>query len=399
MIQPISSPVPSLTSPQLEGIERLRVRFSRLPDTRMAGRILHRLEDVLVIAFISMLADNDACTDMEAFARSQLTWLRTFLPLKNGAPSHDVFRNVLIALKPQSLLDILAEWCGELSGTHIRIDGKTLRGSDSPAAGQGHVHILRAWVHEAGISAGHALCGEKTNELATLPQLLDALQLKGATVSIDAMGCDGEIAAKIHDAGADYLLALKGNQKGTLEAVSAHFKQLDAAMEAPGATLPATHQRSESVLRSHGRYEERICTVTSDLDWYHKSWKWAGLQTVVRLERRTHRGGPREALTREVIYYLSTLPADAAALAALARAHWAVENGCHHVLDVTFGEDHCQVRDRNAAHNLSILRELTGRTLRRHLPKKSIRSKRKLAAMDPAFRLELVASTFHNSHA
>ena len=398
MTQSPSDP-PLLSPAHLAAIGRLRDRFSRLPDVRMAGRVHHLLEDVLLIAFISVLADNDAYTDMEAFAKSQLSWLRTFLPLENGAPSHDIFRNVMTALKPQALLDIMAEWCGELVGAHIRIDGKTLRGSDSPAAGKGHVHVLRAWVHEAGLSAGHAVCADKTNELATLPQLLDCLLLKGATVSIDAMGTDRDIAARIHDAGADYLLALKGNQKGTLEAVSSHFAQLDAAMEAPGAVLPATHQRSESVIHSHGRFEKRICTVTSDLEWFHKSWKWAGLRTVVRLERHTHRGGTREALTIEVIYYLATLPADAAALAALARHHWDVENGCHYILDVTFGEDHCQVRDRNAAHNLSILRELTGRALRRHLPKKSIRSKRKLAALDPAFRLDLVASTFHNLHA
>ena len=398
MEHPSSSPSEALSGDHLAAIERLRSRFAQLPDRRMAGRVAHRLDEVLLIAFCSILSDNDAYTDMATFARSQLTWLRTFLPLVNGPPSHDVFRNVFIALQPQTLLDILCAWCGELAGQQVVIDGKALRGTAATATGKSMVHVLRAWVHAAGISAGHAVCSEKSNELDALPRLLEALLLKGATVTIDAMGCHPDIAEQIHLAGGEYVLALKGNQKGAHEAVVAHFARVDARTKATGA-LPATHHSAATIELSHGRFERRVCTVTDDLGWFHKSWKWLGLRSVLRVRRTTHRGGTRAALSEETHYYLASLPASVTRLAALVRHHWSVENSCHYVLDVTFGEDHCQVRDRCAAHNLCILRELTGRVLRHHPAKKSLRAKRKLAALDPAFRLSLLAHIPQTPHA
>lgn len=390
--------VSSLTPDQLVAVERLRVRFAQLPDRRMPGRILHRIDEVVMIALCSILSDNDAFTDMEAFAKSQLLWLRTFLPLESGAPSHDVFRNVFMALRPDCLLAILSEWCGELTGMQVAIDGKALRGSDSAASGQKMVHVLRAWVSEAGISAGQVLCAEKSNELDALPRLLEALTLKGATVTIDAMGCHPHIAEQIHHAGGDYVLALKGNQKGALEAVAEHYAQADALMTT-GALAPAAHQTVETIELSHGRFEQRVYTVTDDLEWFHKSWKWLGLRTVVRVVRTTHRVGTREKLSQETHYYLSSLAPDAGHHAGLVRHHWSVENTCHYTLDVTFHEDDCQVRDRNAAHNLCILRELSAKVLRDHPAKKSMRAKRKLAALDPVFRFSLLSMIPFVSHA
>ena len=397
-------PAPSLTL--AEALELLRARFAEVADPRMAGHVLHRIDAVLMIAFCSMLSDNDAFTDMELFGKTQEAWLRTFLPMPHGPPSHDVFRNVFMTIKPQALLEILADWCGELAGRHIRIDGKALRGSASAASRRDMVHILRAWVSEAGISAGHAACTDKSNEFEALPRLLALLELKGALVTIDAMGTHPDIAAQIHEAGGDYILALKANQKAALESVQAHFARLDAAAgfdekalaagHHPGALLPpGPLQPGQSAEFSHGRYEQRICTAVDDLSFFHKSWKWAGLQSVVRIIRTTCRGPQREALSVETHYYLSSLPADPTRLAASIRGHWEVES-FHHVLDLTFGEDHCQVRDSNAAHNLCILREMTAQTLRNHLPKRTIRSKRKRAALDPLFRSELLASIAHH---
>ena len=218
-----------LASPAAPGpLELLRVRFAAVPDIRSAGHVLHAIDEVLIIALCSMLSDNDAFTDMEQFARSQMPWLRTFLPMPHGPPSHDVFRNVFMAIKPQALLLLMADWCGDLSSLQIMIDGKALRGT-ATATRQGMVHVLRAWVHEAGLSAGHAVCSEKSNELTALPQLLAMLELKGTLVSIDAMGTHPDIAAQIHEAGGGYLPALKANQKGAMDAVVAHFAELDAA--------------------------------------------------------------------------------------------------------------------------------------------------------------------------
>jgi len=402
MLNPPDSP----DDPSISPLELLRARFALMPDARAKGRVLHRIDEILMIAFCSMLSDNDAFTDMETFGKTQEKWLRTFLPLPNGPPSHDVFRNVFIALRPQALLDILADWCGDLAGRQIKIDGKALRGTAAANTKQEMVHVLRAWVSEAGISAGQVVCREKSNELEALPRLLELLELKGTLVSIDAMGTHPHIAERIHEAGGDYILALKANQKEAMRAVEARFAELDAAagfdVEAiaagivPGALLaPGPLRSGQSVALSHGRYEQRLCTALDDLDFFHKGWKWAGLQSVVRLIRTTCRGAKREELSVETHYYLSSLPADAPRLAKHIREHWAVES-FHHVLDVTFGEDHCQVRDRNAAHNLCILREMSAQTLRNHLPNRSIRSKRKRAALDPAFRSDLLASISHH---
>jgi predicted transposase YbfD/YdcC len=389
-------PATLLSSPDLlSGFESLRLRFAQVPDPRMAGRVRHRIDEVLMVAFCSMLSDNDAFTDMAAFAKSQLAWLRTFLPLVHGAPSHDIFRNVFMAIQPGSLLLIMKDWCGDLAGQKIHIDGKALRGSDSAAAGLSMVHLLRAWVQSAGISAGHEVCAEKSNEIDALPRLLRSLHLTGSTITIDAMGTHPDIAAQIHRAGGHYLLALKKNQPGAYAAVHQHFEQMDAGMENTGS-LPPSHEKDLTLEFSHGRYEHRECIVTGELDWFLKSWKWEGLGSVVRVVRTTHRGGKREALTREVHYYLTSKDPSAPTLAGLIRQHWSVENTCHYVLDVTFGEDDCQVRDRIAAQNLSVMREMTGKVIRDYLPRKSIRSKRKLAAMDSAFRKCLLGSIVHN---
>jgi len=387
------NPESSLTSSEnhtAQALESLRQRFAQLPDQRQPGRTSHRLDVVLMIAVCSMLSDNGAFTEMETFARTQLPWLRTFLPIPHGVPSHDVFRNVFIMLKPATLVGILQDWCGELFGRHIAVDGKAMRGTIDTATGKYQVHVLRAWVTALSLSAGQVTCAEKSNEIEALPRLLATLRLKGAIVTIDAMGTQSAIAAQIHDAEAHYVIALKLNQKGAFQAVSGHFDEADLA-----GTPPAHHHTIETSELSHGRYERREYTVTSALAWFHKSWKWAGLKSVVRVRRWTHRGQESAELVLETHYYLTTLPADPTLLAGYIRGHWSIENQCHHVLDVTYQEDHSQVRDDDAAHNLSILREMSLHVLKRHHGKGSLRSKRKRAALDPAFRTELLASIPH----
>jgi predicted transposase YbfD/YdcC len=375
----------ALSETQQQTLQSLQARFAQIPDERQAGKVLHRLDEVLMVALCAVLCDCDAFTDMEDFAETQLPWLRSFLALENGPPSHDVFRNVLLALQPQALLDILTGWCGELSGQHIAIDGKALRGTYSAEKGRCLVHLVRAWVDACGLSAGQVTCAEKSNEIEAIPRLLGALHLQGATVTIDAMGTQPAIAAQIHEAGADYVLALKANQKGAFQAVEDHFQELVAA-----GKPCARHPRIETLELSHGRCERREYTITDDLDWFHKSWKWAGLQSVAQVRRAIQRShdGP---MIEEVHCFLCSFKADAQRVARLVRGHWSVENRCHWVLDVTFGEDHCQVRDKNGAHNLSILREMAMKALRGEPSKLSLRRKRRRAALDHSFRLDLLA--------
>ena len=369
---------------QLATLQKLQARFAQLPDVRQPGKVLHRLDEVLMVALCTVLCDGESFLEMEDFAQTQLPWLRTFLQLENGAPSHDVFRNVLLALEPSALLSILTEWCGELTGKHVAIDGKALRGTYNAEKGRYLVHLVRAWVDAYSLSAGQVTCAEKSNEIEAIPRLLESLNLQGATVTLDAMGTHPPIAEQIHEAGADYVLSLKGNQKGALEAVQAHFEEFVAAEKSC-----AKHPMIETLELSHGRCERREYTITDQLDWFHKSWKWAGLQSVAQVRRFTQRNH-KDRMQEEVHYFLCSFPADAARLAQLVRGHWSVENRCHWVLDVTFGEDHCQVRDKKAAHNLSILREMVMKALRAEPSKLSLHRKRRRAALDPSFRLHLL---------
>jgi len=377
-------------------VARLRASFAQLPDDRQPGKVLHRLDEVLLCAFCAVLCDADCFTDMADFAKSQLDWLRRFLPLKHGAPSHDVFRNVFMMLQPQAMIEILGRWCGSLQGLHVAIDGKTLRGTRDAESGRHLVHLLRAWVDQRALSAGQVLCDEKSNEIEAIPRLLSALELRGATVTIDAIGTQPGIAAQIHEAGADYVLALKANQKGACTACKAAFgDSSDRALEPGEPNLPAPQAAGalhcETLELGHGRCERRQYQLLGMLDWFDKSWKWQGLQAVGKVRREVQRGRDGPPLVQEH-YFLCSFKEDVQRFAALVRGHWAVENRCHWTLDVTFGEDHCQVRDRRAAHNFSILRELVIKVLRDLPDKLSLRRKRRLAALDPDFRLRILGA-------
>lgn len=382
----------------LPDILRLKELFATLPDARVRGRVLHPLPEVLLIALCAMVSDCEDFTDMGHFAQSQLGWLRQFMPLRNGAPSHDVFRNVFHALQPEALLEIMELWVGELDGKQVTIDGKVSRGAKDCATGRSSLHILRAWVSEAGLSVGHEACAEKSNEIEALPRLLAKLQLHGAVVTIDAMAGHPGIARQLQDKGADYILALKANEKEAHQAVIAHFEALRTTTE-EGHDTGAWVQGSEvstSREQNRGRYEQREVVVSREQSWWPKSWKWAGLQSVICVRRETMRQRHgEETPCVEMHYYLSSLKASAADLGRLIRNHWSVENQCHHLLDVTYHEDHCQVRDKTAAHNLTLMRELSAKVLRDSKVKGSIRSKRKRCALDPALRTEVVSRIFH----
>jgi predicted transposase YbfD/YdcC len=309
-----------------------------------------------------------------------------------------------------------------LEGKHIRVDGKVNRGVKDPETGRSRLHLLRAWVGEVGLSVGQAVCADKSNEAATLPQLLDSLQLKGALVSIDAMAGHAEVAQQIQQAGGHWLLALKGNEKETFEIICAHFRTL-CGQHAPlpegylpdSVPVPKTLHPPEvapqqwpqditrilSQERTKGRYEQREVIVIPVGDWWPKAYLWYGIASVVCVIRTTMRQRhDKEFPIQEVHYYLTSLPPDQAEQIAKAiREHWAIENGCHHVLDVTYHEDHCQVRDLTAAHNLTLMREISAKLIKDHPLKGSVRNKRKRAALSAAFRAEVLAPIFHIPHA
>lgn len=387
-LHPSTPPAPAS---DLSSLRRLRERLAQVPDTRQPGKVLHRLDEVLFSALCALLCDAGSFTDMEDFAQSQLEWLRGFLPLKHGAPSHDVFRNVFMQVKPAAVLDILREWCGPLDGQHLAIDGKTLRGTYDQESGRHLVHLVRAWVDERSLSAGQVLCAQKSNEIEAIPRLLAALELRGATVTIDAIGTQPPIAEQIHEAGADYVLALKANQKGALQAATQAFAHTAPQPPAAASSSSAKRLQKQTLELSHGRCEKREYELLDDISWFDKSWKWPGLQAVGRVRREVQRSHEDPPLVQEH-YFLCSFAGEVERFASLVRGHWSVENRCHWVLDVTFGEDHHQLRGQTAAHNLSIFREMTLKLLRDHPAKLSLRRKRRRAALDPIFRLQLLAS-------
>lgn len=393
-----SLPCPTQVSEYPPDILRLRQLFATLPDPRVVGRVLHPLPEVLLIALCAMLSDCEDFTDMGHFAQSQIVWLRQFTPMRHGPPSHDVFRNVFLALQPDALLEIMELWVGDLDGKQVTIDGKVSRGAKDSATGKSTLHILRAWVSEASLSVGQEVCAEKSNELEALPRLLAKLQLHGATVTIDAMGGHPKIAKQIQERGADYILALKANEKDAHEAVIAHFESLRLPEEETheqGGWQP-TCEVSTNTEQNRGRYEKREVIVIRDMSWWPKSWKWEGLQSIICVRRETMRQRhSAEKPTVEMHYYLSSSKASATELGRLIRNHWSVENQCHHLLDVTYHEDHCQVRDKTAAHNLTLLREISAKVLKTSSLKGSVRSKRKRCALDPTFRTEVTRPIFH----
>lgn len=334
---------------------------------------------------------------MGHFAQSQIVWVRQFTPMRHGPPSHDVFRNVFLALKPDTLLEIMELWVGDLDGKQVTIDGKVSRGAKDSATGKSTLHILRAWVSEASLSVGQEVCAEKSNELEALPRLLAKLQLHGATVTTDAMGGHPNIAKQIQERGADYMLALKANEKDAHEAVIAHFESLRLPEEETheqGGWQP-TCEASTTTEQNRGRYEKREVIVIRDISWWLKSWKWEGLQSIICVRCETMRQRhSAEKPTVEMHYYLSSSKASATELGRLIRNHWSVENQCHHLLDVTYHEDQCQVRDKIAAHNLTLLREISAKVLKTSSLKGSVRRKRKRCALDPAFRTEVTRPIF-----
>lgn len=324
---------------ELQEVLRHKELFATLPDPRVAGRVLHTLPEVLLVALSAMICDCEDFTGMGHFAQSQLPWLRQFIPLRNGAPSHDVFRNVFLALRPDDLLEIMELWVGDLAGKQVTIDGKVSRVAKDTTTGKSTLHILRAWVSEASLSVGHEVCAEKSNELEALPRLLAKLQLHGAIVIIDAMGGHPDIARLIQDAEGDYLLALKGNEKKAHQAVAARFESRRPTLEAAAAGEQGWAEGCEvSTTReqNRGRYEQREVIVQREMSWWPKSWRWAGRQSVICVWRETMRQRhTTENPTMETHYYLSSSRADAAELGRLIRNHWSVENQCHPLLEVT----------------------------------------------------------------
>jgi predicted transposase YbfD/YdcC len=383
--------------PKLSLIEH----FENLPDPRVNRTRDHDLIDVLMIAVCTLLCAGEGFNDMEEFGRARQDWFKTFLGLRNGIPSHDTFNRVFAALDPEKFLECFLAWTQSVRqavGREIvALDGKALRRAVS--GGQTIKYIVSAWAEGNGLALGQLKVADKSNEITAVPRLLRVLELSGCIVTLDAMGCQKNIAKEIIEADADYVLALKGNQETVHEEVKTF---LDAALaERQGPRLPraklsqaaATLAAWETVEKDHGRLETRRYYQSEDLGWFADQAKWEGLRSVGMVEATREIQGQR---TVERRYYLSSLPLGVETFARAVRSHWGVENKLHWTLDVCFGEDQSRARTGNAAENLATLRRLALNLLKQEKTKKrSIRGKMLNASWDHPYLLRLLGGNLN----
>lgn len=355
-----------------------------VPDHRIAGMVTYPLDEVLLATLVGVVCGADDWDGVEEVATGALDWLRAFLPFADGVPTAQTLRKVFRLLDAQALQRGFAAWAASLRAEArevIAVDGKTLRGSKTSPDGKGALHVVSAYATEAGLVLAQRAVDGKSNEITAIPELLDMLNLKGAIVSIDAMGTQTEIARGIADKEADYVLALKGNQTSLHEDVELFFAD---------PVLTADCAASAETDAGHGRIEERACRA-ADAEWLaerHPEWK--GLRSVAAVTaRRIDKKTGRES--RETRYYISSLAPDPKAILAAVRAHWGVES-FHWTLDVTFDEDRCRTRKEASALGLAVIRHAGYNILAADISKGSIRRKRLRAAIDPAFRTNLFAA-------
>lgn len=366
-----------------EGLEM----FDVIENPRSGNATRHPFGSILFIALCALLCGMNTCEDFVRFAKAREEWLEKWIPLPEGITCANTFLRVFAAIDPVAFTECLAAFvariCPDLAGRLVAIDGKALLGSRKPD--ESTVQIVSAWACHNGITLSQRAVDHKSNEITAVPKLLRHLNLKGAIVSIDAMGTQLKIAIAIIQAGADYLLALKGNQ-GTLHDDVREFFQ-DPANLGYAREKGGTVQTFEHHDKGHGRIEKRACTVTDWLDWLPAKVRrgWLGLRSIARVESHTTLANGKARV--EIRYYISSLPPDAAQHLELSRAHWGIENSCHWVLDVVFREDESRARCGDAAQNLSTLRRIALNLLKTETtkPKESIRGKRIYAALDPSY--------------
>jgi predicted transposase YbfD/YdcC len=368
----------------------IKKHFRSLPDPRVVGRTRHLLIDIVVIAICGVIADCDDWSDIVQFAQKREAWFRRFLKLPGGIPAHDTLERVFAALDSRAFERCCLAWfraAADLLGIgHIAIDGKTMRGSAS--AKRGPLHVVSAWATQANLTLGQLAVDKKSNEITAIPELLELLDLHGALVTIDAMGCQKEIAKKIVDRGGDYLLAVKGNQEHLLEDIQATVeKALNGELD-KGVVAEYTTRED-----GHGRHEERSYVVVHDVEGLRDREVWSKASTVgMCCCERTVAG----KVSTEVHYFIGSRRMGARKHAQALRNHWKIENNLHWQLDVSFGEDNSRIQDRRGAENFGLLRKLALSLLKRNPAKKSIARKRKAAALDTDFLEEILAGV-HNT--
>ena len=331
--------------------------FKEVTDPRIERQKLHQLLDILVIAICAVICGADTWVDVELFGQSKLAWLKSFLELPNGIPSHDTFGRVFSLLDPVEFQTGFLRWVQAITHvTHdqiIGVDGKQLRGSHDKRLGKAAIYMVSAWASEAQMVLGQRKVDDKSNEMTAIPQLLDVLALEGCIVTIDAIGTQTKIATSIVEHGADYVLSVKANQATLLDDIRYVFQEDQAHHFQEGP-----YDYAKTVDKGHGRLELRECWSISAPEYLlclRDAHNWAALKSLVMLKVERRIGRQREVNLR---YYISSLTTSAAAFLRITRGHWGIENGLHWELDIAFREDDSRVRKDHAPQNFAVLRHI-----------------------------------------
>ena len=361
--------------------------FKDLPDARQPGKVIYPLAEVLLLCLLAVLAGAETFVDIARFGEKKLELLRRFRPFRDGTPSHDHLGDIFATLDAEEFQRSFVAWVARLTGMPtevIAIDGKTLRRSYQQKGAKAPIHMVSAFAARQRLVLGQVKVAEKSNEIVAIPKLLAMLAIEGAIVTIDAIGCQRDIAADILAKKADYVLALKGNQ-GTLR----EDVELFAAEQKANGFKDSKVSRHETVDGDHGRIETRTYTVFHEMAWLQERHDWPGLQGIVMVESTREIG---ERIERETRFYITSLIWLASQLAGVVRSHWAVENSLHWVMDMIFRDDECRIRSNQAPANFTTLKHMAHNLIRKAPGKDSLRLKRKTAAWDDDYLATLIAA-------
>lgn len=365
--------------------------FGDIYDARVQGRCSYSLIEILSIAICATIAGSETWTDIETFGRSKEQWLRQFLELKNGIPSHDTFADVFAMIDGDEFQRSFVRWVESVftvtGGQVVAIDGKTARRSHDKETGKEAIHMVSAWAKASGIVLGQRKVDDKSNEITAIPELLDLLSITGCIVTIDAMGCQKKIAQKIRDKKADYVLSVKENQGNLHRDIDDWFAYADKV-----GFKDIQYDYHKDVSKGHGRLEIRECHVIADpvaFDYIRHYEGWVDLKSIVRVKRERRL---TDKIQQETAYYISSLDADAQNILDATRSHWSIENSLHWVMDVTFREDEMRTRKGNSSQNLVVLRHIALNILKKDPSKGSLKQKRYKAALDHTFLEKLLGN-------
>ena len=360
-------------------LELIDLFFSKLEDFRVERTKYYSLSEIIFLVLSAVISGVESWDEIADFGKDELDWLRKYYPYKNGSPSHDTINRVMGFIKHEHFVECFMAWISSIgklpSGSLVNLDGKTIKGSKSE--GKKTVHLVSAWCSGLSMCLGQVKTADKSNEITAIPKLLELLELEGCVVSIDAMGCQKDIAKAIKGKKADYLLAVKDNQKHLHIAVKSSFAALEVASE------------DTWIDKDHGRLETRVCKVIHNLDSIPMSKDWIDLASLVQIQstRETLSTGKIEHETR---HYVTSLKTDAMHLNRLVRGHWAIENQLHWSLDVIFREDLSRKRQGAAAENFALIRKIALNLLNQENSKISKNRKRHKAARNDKYREKLL---------